>query len=60
MELKVNQKQGICLFLGGLAALLAFINNYLPKEYGFPILISEILLLIVAIILLFNIQKWHA
>ena len=57
MELKVNQKQGICLFLGGLAALLAFINNYLPTEYGIPILVSEILLLIVAVIMFFNIQK---
>jgi len=57
MELKDNQKQGIGLFFAGVGSLLSVVSNRLPKEYGIPVLISAILLLIVGVILVFNSRK---
>lgn len=57
MELKDSQKRGVRLFFSGVGSLLGVISNRLPKEYGLPILISAILLLIAGIILVFLVEN---
>ncbi|MCK4528945.1 hypothetical protein KAW18_16390 [candidate division WOR-3 bacterium] len=57
MELRENQKRGFGLFLAGVGTLLGVISNHLPKEYGLPVLIFAILLLIVGVILVFISRK---